>query len=63
MKIHVHLCFQEEYELTFPTCQITYFTYTTSQLEAMQNINLFLSLILNTQQYLQKIEYFRALGP
>lgn len=44
-------------------CQITYFTYTTSQLEAMQNINLFLSLILNTQQYLQKIEYFRALGP
>lgn len=62
MKIYVHLCFQEEYELTFPTCQITYSTYTTSQLEAIQNINLFLSLIINTQ-YLQEIEYFRRLGP
>lgn len=55
MKIHVHLCFQKEYELTFPECQIIYSIYTTGQLEAMHSINLFLSLILNIQQFLQKI--------
>lgn len=63
MKIHVHLCFQEEHELTFPTCQIIYSTYTTSHLKVIHNINLFLSLILNIQQILQKTDYFRALGP
>lgn len=62
MKIHVHLCFQEEHELILPIHQIIYSIYT-SHLEAMHNINLFLSLILNIQQFLQKTDYFRALGP